>query len=122
MSPRGRPVVFALLALVPFWPPVKPPAVTPLISHPAPVVDGVVARACEPVVGTKQLRREAARCLMAGQGMWIYEFDRVGGGNPRKIVKSMKAFGISYVLVRAGSSRMGFYAKPHLDALLPVAH
>jgi hypothetical protein len=34
----------------------------------------------------------------------------------------MRTMGISYVLIRAGSSRMGFYAQRHLDALLPVAH
>lgn len=117
-----RPVsTFLFLALIPLWPPLQP-LVQP--ADPVPVVrpDGTLARACTPLLGTKALRREAARCLMAGQGMWIYEFDRAQGGDPRAIVRRMKRMGISYVLIRAGSSRMGFYAQPHLDALLPVAH
>ena len=123
MSPLKRPSALLVLALVPFWPPIKQPAVAPVDPRPISiVVDGGIPRACEPVVGTKALRRDGARCLMAGQGMWIYEFDAVEGGNPKAIVKRMREMGISYVLIRAGSSRMGFYAKPHLDALLPVAH
>jgi hypothetical protein len=122
MALLRRPASLLVLALIPVWPPLHPP-VEPVVERPAPVVrEGRLERACTPMVGTKALRRDAARCLMAGQGMWIYEFDRVEGGDPKRIVQRMRAMEISYVLIRAGSSRMGFYAQPHLDALLPVAH
>jgi hypothetical protein len=120
MSPK-RPLAVFVLALVPFWPSSADP-VRRVDPRPTPIVSRVVGRACTPAVATPTVRREAARCLMAGQGMWIYEFDRVEGGDPWKIVKRMQRMHISYVLIRAGSSRMGFYAQRHLDALLPVAH
>jgi hypothetical protein len=84
--------------------------------------------AVQPVGGTcasgptAEARRKAAACLLSGRGMWIWEFDTVEGGNPEAIVARAKSIGLSYVLIRAGSSRMGFYAQSHLDALLPVAH
>jgi hypothetical protein len=71
---------------------------------------------------TKADRRRMARCLLSGRGMWIWEFDTIEGGDPEAIVARAKREGLSYVLVRAGSSRMGFYAQDHLDAILPVAH
>jgi hypothetical protein len=116
-----RPVSFFLLALIPLWPALRPsvhPATPRTVTRP----DGTVGRACAPLQGTKAFRREAARCLLAGQGMWIYEFDRAQGGDPKAIVRRMRQIGISYVLIRAGSSKMGFYAQRNLDALLPVAH
>jgi hypothetical protein len=69
-----------------------------------------------------QVRHRTATRLLSGRGMWIWEFDTVEGGDPEAIVSRAKAEGLSYVLVRAGSSRMGFYAQSHLDAILPVAH
>lgn len=116
-----RPLSLFVLALVPLWPPVHPP-VHPVQPRPIVEPDGRLGRACAPLEGTRQVRRQAVRCLLAGQGMWIYEFDRAEGGDPHRIVRRMKSAGISYVLIRAGSSRMHFYARPHLDALLPVAH
>lgn len=74
------------------------------------------------VLDPEAARSWAAASLVSGRGMWIWEFDTVEGGDPEAIVARAKAEGLSYVLIRAGSSRMGFYAKPHLDALLPVAH
>jgi hypothetical protein len=121
MASRTRPVALFMLALVPFWPAIVPRA-RPVESRPAPAVSGEVGRLCTPVLGNKLFRREAARCLMAGQGMWIYEFNRVEGGDPEAIVTRMRRMGISYILIRAGSSRMGFYAQRDLNRILPVAH
>ncbi len=121
MTPRTRPVALFMLALVPFWP-AGAPRVTPAEARPVPVERHVDAGACTPLIGNAVFRRESARCLMNGIGMWIYEFDRVEGGDPERIVTRMRRMGISYILIRAGSSRMGFYAQRHLDRILPVAH
>jgi hypothetical protein len=100
------------------------PSADPVRPDPAAPVEVAIAQAdpgCAPGP-TAADRRRVARCLLSGRGMWIWEFDTVEGGDPEAIIARAKREGLSYVLVRAGSSRMGFYAQDDLDAILPVAH
>lgn len=120
MSPK-RPFAAFVLALVPFWPPSVDP-VRRVDPRPTPIVSSVVGRACTPAVATPAVRREAARCLMGGQGMWIYEFDKAGRGNPRWIVNAAVNRGLTHLYVRAGSSVAGLSGWPNIARILPVAH
>lgn len=57
-----------------------------------------------------------------GKGMWLNNFERSEGGDPHALVARSKELGITHLYVRLGSSKKGFYARPVLDRLLPVAH
>lgn len=59
---------------------------------------------------------------IAGKGMWIYQFDRIGGGNPHAIAAAAERLGLSHLYVRAGSSRSGLSGWKHVAAVLPPAH
>jgi hypothetical protein len=59
---------------------------------------------------------------VAGKGMWIYEFDLIMGGNVKKIVDVSKAYGLTHLYVRAGTTRSGLDTWPDVLKILPVAH
>jgi hypothetical protein len=113
-------LVVCLVALPAFTPVATQPPGLPA-ARPAIAVADATEEAC-PAPVDADTRRRAAACLLSGRGMWIWEFDTVSGGDANSIVRRALDEGLSYVLVRAGSSRMGFYAQSHLDALLPAAH
>ena len=137
MNPKRFPTLLSMavvLAVVPVLPrlvqdrpPVEPAAVAradapaeSAATRPRPLA---MATEDECLSGpTARERRQAAACLLSGRGMWIWEFDKVEGGDPHAIVERAKRVGLSHVLIRAGSSRMGFYGQEQMDALLPVAH
>ncbi len=60
--------------------------------------------------------------LPPGRGMWLYQPDKVEGGNVAAIVGKATAVGLNYLYVHLGSSTDGFNAQPFLDQLLPEAH
>ena len=60
--------------------------------------------------------------LPVGKGMWLYLPEKSEGGDVNLIVARAREVGLTHLYVRTGSSRMGFYAQPFLDRLLPVAH
>lgn len=68
--------------------------------------------------------REAATppLPIEGKGMWIYEFNKVGQGNPRFIVNAAVNRGLTHLYVRAGSSVAGLSGWPSIAKILPVAH
>lgn len=59
---------------------------------------------------------------IAGKGMWIWQFARTSGGDPRAVVRQAEGVGLRQLWVRVGDSRDGFYAASTLAALVPVAH
>jgi hypothetical protein len=67
-------------------------------------------------------RVEPAPIPIAGKGMWIYEFDKAGRGNPRWIVNAAVQRGLTHIYVRAGSSKVGLAGWPNIAKILPVAH
>ncbi len=64
----------------------------------------------------------AASMPIDGLGMWIYEFDKVAGGDPRRIVRAAVRRGISHIYVRLGSSKVGVAGWRDIKKILPVAH
>lgn len=60
--------------------------------------------------------------LPVGKGMWIWQPERAEGGDVARIVARARQVGLTHIFVRTGSSRMGFYAGPFLDRILPAAH
>ncbi len=60
--------------------------------------------------------------VMAGHGMWIWQYTKTEGGNYRAMVDKAVAAGFDHLWVRVGDSRDGFYAKEYLDELVPLAH
>jgi hypothetical protein len=59
---------------------------------------------------------------IAGKGMWIYEFDKVGKGDARSIVNAAVQRGLTHLYVRAGSSVAGLSGWPNIARILPLAH
>jgi hypothetical protein len=59
---------------------------------------------------------------IAGKGMWIYQFDKVAGGDPARIVRLARQRGLSHIFVRAGSSISRLSGWKDIAAILPVAH
>ena len=75
-----------------------------------------------PPAATVEPVRTPDRTIPVGKGMWLHTFDSANGGDARSIVAQSLEHGITHLYVRTGSSRMGFYAQPDLNRILPVAH
>jgi hypothetical protein len=60
--------------------------------------------------------------LPPGKGMWLFEPNKVEGGNVSAIVAKSTATGLHYLYVHLGSSTGGFFGQGFLDQLLPAAH
>jgi hypothetical protein len=60
--------------------------------------------------------------LPPGKGMWLFEPQKVEGGNVAAIVAKSTATGLHYLYVHLGSSTGGFFGQGFLDQLLPAAH
>jgi hypothetical protein len=54
--------------------------------------------------------------------MWIWQFDKVGRGDPRVIVRAAVQRGLTHLYVRAGSSKTGLNGWRDIVRILPVAH
>lgn len=66
-------------------------------------------------------RRPAARWLPSGTGMWIHEWERTQGGDPRAVVREAVRSHLSTLYVKTGSTHDGFMGGQALSALLPLA-
>jgi hypothetical protein len=65
---------------------------------------------------------QETRSPIEGKGMWIWQFDKVGRGDPRAIVRAAVSRGLSHLYVRAGSSKVGLSGWPDIVRILPIAH
>lgn len=63
-----------------------------------------------------------AEAPIAGKGMWIWQFNKIAGGDPEVIVKNAVGLGITHVYVRVGSGTKGLNTIHQVAPLLPVAH
>ena len=59
---------------------------------------------------------------ISGKGMWIWQFDKAGRGDPGTIVRTATSLGLSHIFVWLGSSRSGAAGYKDLRRILPVAH
>jgi len=59
---------------------------------------------------------------IAGKGMWIYQFDKVAGGDPHRIVRLAVQRGLTHIYVRSGSSISGLNGWHNIASILPIAH
>lgn len=75
-----------------------------------------------PAAQPEPITPASPRALPLGTGMWMWQPEKVEGGNATAIVAKAKAVGLDHIYVRTGSSNMGFYAQDLLDDLLPKAH
>ena len=66
--------------------------------------------------------RTAATSVVAGRGMWTWQWGRTEGGDLGAVVRRAKAAGLSTLWVRVADSKSGFYGGKYLDALVPLAH
>ncbi|MFY9587171.1 MAG: hypothetical protein WAT66_06930, partial [Actinomycetota bacterium] len=80
------------------------------------------AAATASVHAGQTVRPAPAPLPIEGLGMWIYEFDKAAGGDPRKIVRAAMRRGITHIYVRLGSSKVGINGWKNIKKILPVAH
>ena len=66
--------------------------------------------------------RLAGIAVLAGKGMWIWQYPKTEGGDVDAIVQRARRAGLSQLWVRVGDSLQGFYGSSFLDALVPAAH
>jgi hypothetical protein len=66
--------------------------------------------------------RSADVSVVAGTGMWIWQWDKTEGGDARRVVARALAAGLSNLWVRVGDSKRGFYGASVLERLVPLAH
>ena len=57
-----------------------------------------------------------------GKGMWIWQFDKIAGGDPHRIVRAAVSRGLTHIYVRAGSSVAGLSGWKSITRILPIAH
>ena len=60
------------------------------------------------------------RWLPSGTGMWLHQFERSEGGDPRAVVRKARQAGLTTLYVRTGSSTDGWTGSPALATLLPA--
>jgi hypothetical protein len=68
------------------------------------------------------LSRAPSLDALRGKGMWTYEWESTESGSAAAVVRRAVAAGLTQIWVRTGSSKAGFYARPMLRSLLPLAH
>lgn len=66
--------------------------------------------------------RTADTSVVAGRGMWTWQWGRTEGGDLGAVVRRAKASGLSTLWVRVADSKSGFYGGKYLDGLVPLAH
>jgi hypothetical protein len=107
-----RTVVAPTLAVAP-----SPVAVATPAPRPAPKAAPTRRTAKRPA--TKAVRKKpVVRWLPVGTGMWLHEYERTEGGNPRAIVARAQHMGLSVLYVQTGSSKKGWIGTPALTGLL----
>ncbi len=66
--------------------------------------------------------RTADTSVVAGRGMWTWQWGRTEDGDLGAVVRRAKAAGLSTLWVRVADSKSGFYGAKYLDGLVPLAH
>lgn len=66
--------------------------------------------------------RIPAADIVAGRGMWTWQWGRTEGGDLGAVVRRAKAAGLTTLWVRVADSKSGFYGGKYLDSLVPLAH
>ncbi len=84
----------------------------------APSVAAAPSRAAHPVAGPTA----PDAMPIAGKGMWIWLVPQVEGGNPHKIVRKAKAYGLTHLYVRSSSTTSGLKWIGDINRIVPVAH
>jgi len=72
---------------------------------------------------TSQAPRSAtdrAVAATAGKGQYLYRMENIG--TPAQVVEKAKAVGLKHLIIRASNPVDGFYVRPILEDLLPLAH
>jgi len=60
--------------------------------------------------------------LPTGKGMWLWQPEKIEGGNVSALVARAKQLGFTHLYARTGSTWMGFHGAGYLEQLLPKAH
>lgn len=63
---------------------------------------------------------DRAVAATSGKGQYLYRMENIG--TPRQVVDKAKAVGLKHLVIRASNPVDGFYVKPVLEELLPLAH
>lgn len=66
--------------------------------------------------------RTADASVVAGRGMWTWQWGKTEGGDLGAVVRRAKAAGLRTLWVRVADSKSGFYGAKYLDTLVPLAH
>jgi hypothetical protein len=66
--------------------------------------------------------RSADGSVVAGRGMWTWQWGKTEGGDLGAVVRRAKAAGLTTLWVRVADSKSGFYGGKYLDTLVPIAH
>lgn len=94
------------------------------VGSPAKAASGV--KKVEPAAARQEDRARVAATLkgmpIKGKGMWIYQFNKIARGDPKRIVRAAVDRGLSHIYVRAGSSKAGLHGLRDIARILPVAH
>ncbi len=110
-APVGS-VVAPVLAVAP-----SPVAVPRAVPAPVPAAAPTRRPAKRPA--TKAVRKKpVVRWLPSGTGMWLHEYERTEGGDPRAIVARAQHMGLTTLYVQTGSSKKGWIGTPVLTGLL----
>lgn len=98
---------------------------TPRPATPPPDLAAMPAAAPTPPELAPEPEPERPRrggALPVGKGMWIWQPERVEGGDLDALVSRAVQSGLTHLYVRTGSSKSGFHGGPFLEAVLPRAH
>lgn len=63
---------------------------------------------------------DRAVAATSGKGQYLYRMEQIG--SPQEVVAKAKAAGLKHLVIRASNPDDGFYVKPILETLLPLAH
>lgn len=96
---------------------------TPRPATPPPDLASTPAAAPTPPEAAPEPERpRRGGALPVGKGMWIWQPERVEGGDVDALVSRALQSGLTHLYVRTGSSKSGFHGGPFLEAVLPRAH
>jgi hypothetical protein len=89
-----------------------------------PAVASAVALGGGGLAGTQETPAATVTASMPiqGKGMWIWQFHKIGGGDPHRIVRAAVAQRLTHIYVRAGSSVAGLSGWKDIVRILPIAH
>ena len=128
VAPVAPPAAAALPPGVPAGPVVQPGCPLPVRPRRPPKTPGLpkgltlVPEDQVPAPLAPPTSRTADASVVAGRGMWTWQWGRTEGGDLGAVVRRAKAAGLSTLWVRVADSKSGFYGGKYLDGLVPLAH